>query len=167
MESLKTYIHSVSVWRGVDQRGFTITEMLIVVGIITMFIGVSLFVDMNQFRGDAFRTERTTIITLLQTARANAMNNVNQTSHGVALFPANHPNSYVLFQGVSYATADPTMLDVMDAQYGITFSTSSPKEIVFTQLSGNANYAGNITLNDPQRGMSLPISVNYEGRISW
>ncbi len=147
-------------------RGFTLTEMLVVIGIIVMFIGVSLFIDMNNFRGNAFRGERAILVTLLQTARADSLNNIDQMPHGIALFPADYPNSYVLFEGSNYTASDPSLREPTDAQYPVTF-TDSPSEVVFSQLSGNANYDGDIVMNDTQRGLSATISINKEGRISW
>ena len=148
-------------------RGFTLTEMLVVIGIIVMFIGVSLFIDMNNFRGNAFRGERAILVTLLQTARADSLNNIDQEPHGIALFPSDHPNSYVLFEGSNYTASDPSLREPTDAQYPVTFTPASPSEVVFSQLSGNANYDGDIVMNDTERGLSATISINREGRISW
>ena len=64
-------------------RGFTLIEMVTVIGIFAILGGSLLFIDMNSFRGDSFRAERDSLITSLQTARAESLNNVNQSKHGV------------------------------------------------------------------------------------
>ncbi|MES2059840.1 MAG: prepilin-type N-terminal cleavage/methylation domain-containing protein [Patescibacteria group bacterium] len=146
-------------------QGFTLIEVLIVIGTITFFIGVSLFVDLNNYRGHAFLAEHAALTTLLQTARANALNNIDQTSHGIALFPADHPKSYVLFEGRGYDARNPDMDVVTDVQYGFTFGTGTPSFVVFSQLSGNADYDGDIVMQDTMRNINLKISINHEGRI--
>ena len=152
------------------QNGFTLIEMLIVIGLIMFIAAMYLFVDMNTYRGDAFRAEMSIIGVTLQTARAESMNNVNQNKHGVAFYPTG-VDGYVLFEGNSYSTRDQTKDEVTNASYKINFP-STPTEIVFEQLSGNALYNniyfdGDISLLDTERNLSKVISINHEGRISW
>lgn len=147
--------------------GFTLMEMLIVMGIILVVASTPLFIDLTSYRSDAFRAEQSTIVTLLQKARADALNNIDQEPHGVALFPADHPHSYVVFEGASYAASNPATREVMDENYPVTFGTSSPSEIVFNQLDASTNVNGGIVLLDTQRAASLDITINTEGAISW
>lgn len=153
------------------KRGFTLTELLIVVSIITLLAGLTLFVDLNSYRGDAFRAEVSSFGGALQTARADALNNINQARHGVAIHP-DGCDGYVIFEGNDYAAANRALDVCIKASYGgVTISPSS--EVVFDQLSGNAltntgsNYDGVITLTDPNRNMTATISINHEGKISW
>ena len=37
--------------------GFTLVEVLIVIGILSVLTGAYLFIDLNSYRGDAFRAE--------------------------------------------------------------------------------------------------------------
>ena len=144
-------------------RGFTLTEMLVVIGVIVMFIGVSLVFDINNLRGNAFRAEVKTIITLLQTARADSLNNVDQSAHGRKFLSG----KYVLFEGFSYASSTPEASQTIDSSYSVTLSPASP-EVVFNQLSGDdIGYTGQIVVTDPQRGLSSVIVLNQEGAISW
>ncbi len=148
-------------------KGFTLIEMLIVIGLLTAVGSLSLFIDLNSYRGDAFRAEKNTIVTLLEKARADALNNINQDPHGLALFPVDHPHAYVLFSGTSYAASDPATREVFNASYAITLASTSPSEIVFAQLSGNTAYDGVITLRDSVRSMESTITINREGMVSW
>lgn len=157
MASRRTSIHN---------RGFTLIETLIVLGTVSFLIGLAVFINLDMYRGGAFRAEQSTIITMLQTARADALNNVDQIQHGVALYPPDHPRSYVLFEGPGYTTDNPTN-QVIDASYPVTVDDGSQSIIVFDQLSGDVEYPGTIVLIDPQRGLSSQIAINSEGRISW
>lgn len=156
---------------GVDRgahtkRGLTLIETLVVVSILTMLAGASLFFDVNNFRGTAFNSEMANLATALQTARANALNNVNQSEHGVAINPTGYVG-FVIFEGSSYATRDTARDSKIPSMYTIAVEPSSPTEVVFTQLSGIASPAGDLTLRDPQRDMTRTIGINYEGRIDW
>ncbi len=148
------------------EGGFTLIELLVVIGIIAVLATLSLFVDLNSFRGDAFRSEVTSLGTALQTARADALNNVDEEKHGVAIHPSGC-DGYVIFEGTSSTTANHALDNCVKASYGVNFFPSSPTEIVFDQLSGNTNFDGNITIVDPNRNISTTITINHEGGISW
>jgi len=149
-----------------NSKGFTLIEMLIVIGILGVLASMSLFLGINNYRGDAFRSEVNSLGITLQTARADALNNINQKKHGVAMHPGGY-DGYIVFEGDSYASADHSRDKDIKANYGVTFGPLSPTEIVFEQLSGNANFDGDITLYDPERNMTTAISINHEGKISW
>lgn len=143
---------------------FTLIEMLVVIGLVTAFASLSLFIDLNSYRGDAFRAERNTVVTLLQRARADALNNIGQDPHGVAIFPSDHPHAYVLFAGTDYTSSLSSTHEVFDMAYAIEL-TAGPSEIVFQQLSGATAYDGPLTLHDSERNMDAVIKINNEGLI--
>lgn len=149
-----------------NNKGFTLMEVLITLGLIAIVAVVVSVVDINNFRGDSFRSEVSTIGTALQTARANSFNNINQKRHGVAFNPAG-VSGYVIFEGNTYATRDTTQDILIASSYIVNFSPASPTEVVFDQLKGDANFNGDITLTDPQRGVSAVININNEGKIAW
>ncbi len=148
------------------RNGFTLIEILVVIGIAGILGSLLLFVDFNSYRGDAFRAEVSSLGAALQTARADALNNINEEKHGVAIHPAGY-DGYVVFEGASYVTRNISRDVPIKAVYGVTVSVSSPTEVVFDQLSGNANYDGDITFTDPNRAMNAILSINHEGKISW
>ncbi len=150
----------------IHKSGFTLVEMVIVVGILSILFGISLLFNVSDYQGTAFRAEKSTIVTLLQTARGNAMNNFGEVSHGLALHPVDRPDSYVLFKGTHYDKNAASNV-VVTENYPVTFGGGAPLEVVFHQLSGDTDWQGNITLTDPRRNFTSIVSVNGEGRINW
>jgi len=128
---------------------------------------MALFTDFTSYRGDAFRSEQNKLVVALQSARADAFNNVDQERHGVAIFPSDHPASFVIFEGDSYASS--TSRSVIDTSYPIAIGSSSPGEIIFKQLSADSIYAGevSVTLIDSARNFSSVITINHEGAINY
>ena len=97
------------------QSGFTMLEILVVIGLVLMLSTVTLLVSFDTYRGSNFRNDRDLLLATLERARAQSINNLcvgstcnvvqNSRPHGVAIRPNGQPNSYVVFQGASYATA--------------------------------------------------------------
>lgn len=143
-------------------RGFTLIETLIVVG-LAVLCATFLFIDLNSYGRDALRNEQSKLVTLLSHARMQAMNNVRQDAHGVLLAP----DGYTLFVGEHFSSADHYYDEKTVSEYPIAFGTSTPREIVFAQLSGDANYEGTIEMTDPVRNASVLITINHEGAIGW
>ncbi len=144
--------------------GFTLIEVLVVLGIVTMIIRATLMFDVNSFRGEAFRGERNTLVVALQTARADALNNINQQKHGVKINPSGF-KGYVIFEGNTFASSDTSLHNEIPSLYTIELAPGSPDEIVFSQLSGNADFDGEIVLKDPERALTTNIVINHEGKI--
>ncbi len=149
------------------EKGFTLIETVIVLGVITIAAGTLMFVDLTSYNASQFQSATNNLISVLQTARASSLNNVDQSAHGVAIFPSDHPTSYVIFEGPSYASRIIAKDEIIDSDYSIDFGNISLKEIVFDQLSGNVQQNGNINLVDRARKLNFKISINYEGGISW
>jgi len=161
MASRKTFIIKKS------SRGFTLIEVLIVVSLITMLAGLTLFFDVSSFRRTAFNTELATLAVALQTARADALNNIDQAPHGVKIYPGSY-KGYVVFEGSDYAHRDVTKDVAIPSMYTVAVAPPSPDEVVFTQLSGEVSISNfTLALLDTNRNASSTIALNAEGLIDW
>jgi len=142
-----------------DNFGFTLIEILIVVGILSILVGLGLFIGNDFYRGYNLRLERSVMVSALQKARNQSMSNIGQSNHGVYLTN----DGFTIFQGPSYAGRSTSSDQIILSNLSVTHSGLN--EIVFSQLSGQSNASGTITLNN---GISsTTINVNYEGAISW
>jgi hypothetical protein len=93
-----------------------------------------------------------------------SMQNKTQVPHGLAIDPGGFVG-YVLFSGTSLASADSsTQVQIPRSSY-IVFSSSAPVQVVFSQLSGDADYSGNFYLIDKNTSASTSLTINYEGAI--
>jgi type II secretory pathway pseudopilin PulG len=149
------------------RSGFTLIEILVAFGVVVFLAALTLSFDPLSYQRNMLSGEEDTLITLLQTARMEAMTNVDHVPHGVAFYPYDHPNSYVLFEGSSYATRVVSADDVVDGSSAVTFTITAPSEIVFDQLSGDASYEGSFGVENADGTDTKTISVNHEGQISW
>ena len=157
-------------------RGFTLIEIVIVISIIIIASAFSGFINLDSYRGYSFRSERDTLVSGLQHARAQAIANVcrgvscnDGRSQGVAIRPDDSGSSYVIFQSGStspeYAQRDSDFDVFLESSKNIV-TGGSINEVVFAQLSGNVLNPGSIVLTD-NAGNSSTIFINSEGQILW
>ena len=157
----KIYTHS----RG--KAGITLVEILIVIALFAFVGGSALIISMDSYRGFSFRNERDVIISALQKARSQAINNMcfgasctDGKAHGLHVASPN----LTLFQGGSYSVADP-LNEVISANNNSAV-LSGLTDVVFAQLSGDVASPGTITVTDTSLHTSS-ITINSEGRITW
>lgn len=142
-------------------NGFTLIEVIVVLGIFAILSTMGLLVSMDSYRSYSFRSEQTVVLSLLQKARNQSMANINQKPHGVYIDQVGV--QYTLFQGADYSHRD-TAQDIVfpgNASYVL----GGVPEVDFTQLTGNPATAGNITIDDHIHPL-VTISVNSEGQIN-
>ena len=150
-----------------NEKGFTLIEVLVVIGILAVIATLGLFVSMDFFRSRSSHSEQETIVSLLQNARSQSMNNINQARHGVHFDVTASPLEYTLFEcgsGCSAYAGGTSYLNIK-ASYGVKITTpASSFDIIFNQLRGDTS-AQATTINDGVRDYT--VSVNSEGRIDW
>ncbi|OGG47385.1 hypothetical protein A2671_01025 [Candidatus Kaiserbacteria bacterium RIFCSPHIGHO2_01_FULL_49_13] len=150
-------LHNIS-----NAKGFTVIELLIVLAIATLISSIGLIYGYDTFTRSSVRSQEDTLGRLLQTARARAISNVNQSPHGVHI----DPDKYVLFSGLTYDPLDPEN-EPFPRNSSVIISTdpSGMNNFVFAQLSGDASPTGTIVLN--ASGQNYNIVINSEGGIDW
>lgn len=152
------------------QAGFTLLEILIVIGMTVIIMSFGLFFDFDQFRLHSFQADRDVLISALHHARSRAVSNIcyeppvcnDGKPHGVRI----EAGEFIIFQGSSYAGRDASHDASLEANTGLVHAGIN--EVVFSQLTGDAlSGAGDIILRDPATGRESIISINSEGQIIW
>lgn len=154
----------------IHHRGFTLIEILIVIAILTILIASATTVDFGDFRKSSFNDTRNLILLSLQKSRSNAMNTIctgtsctTGSAHGIRI----ETTRYIIFQGSTYNSIDPTneivYLPENTRLRGMT-------EIIFEKLTGNTRTtpAGtqDLVLYDSSSHIST-TTIGNEGQISW
>lgn len=149
---------------GRSPTGFTLVEIIVVIGIFSLLVVLGLFMSFETLRGTLYRSEEATIVSLLEKARSRAMNNINESAWGMCYIEPD----YVIIKGV--VCDDAYVLDRVAANPAVVAASSFISKtypfVVFSQLSG-------IPVGTPQPiiviqdARSSTISVNNEGTILW
>lgn len=152
------------------QSGLSLIEIMVVIGIFVLIMSLGLVTTFSSFKGTIFRSERSTLVSVLDRTRSRAMNNYYESSHGVC-YDNSSPNSpnYIIFRGNTFVSGSPTN-ETLSSSPAVAI-TSSPNTflcssggIVFSQLTGNSP-AVSITLTED--GKTSVVSTNIVGRIDW
>ncbi len=165
-------------------RGFTLVEILIAIAILAVILSLGLFISFDFYRKYAFSSEKNIILSVLQKARSQSMNNIDEKQHGVHFFldtGNNNTLTYTVFECSSPCTEYPGSNNSdfsVAASYKSSMSTPNlPFDVIFNQLNGDCVVSTGanpfncdpvnqqIILNDGSK--TYNITVNSEGRIDW
>ena len=132
------------------KMGFTLIEILIALSILIILFALGLFISFDFYKSYSARSEKEVIVSTLQKARSESIDNISQTAHSVHF--SNNPLTYTLM---------PENLAI-SAAYNISITSPAlPFDVSFTQLSGDSS-SQTIILSNGEN-----ITINSEGRIDW
>lgn len=153
------------------QTGFTLIEILVVMGMIAIIASLGLFMSIGSFQGSNFRNERSNILSALYKARNQAMNNVcfgtcsGGAPHGVHF----ETSKFTIFQGVDWTSRTASVDEITEISPNII--TTGLTDVVFAQLSGNTSVTPigvwDLTVTDTSTNQTSTITFNPEGQITW
>lgn len=143
------------------RKGFTFIEVLIVIALIGFLAVMGIIIGLDSFQRYDQRSERDLLVSLLEKARSEAVNNIGEHAHGLHFDPAS-PANYVLFRGNIFGSAPQYDLSVPRNQ---AVAVSGLTDVVFTQLSGTPTVTPvpDIVIS----GVNSPVTINAEGGINW
>jgi prepilin-type N-terminal cleavage/methylation domain-containing protein len=98
--------------------GFTLIEVLVVMGILSILTTIGYIFTIDFYKSYAFNSERDTIVSLMQKARAQSLSNINDAPHGFYTDGFN----YTVFQGSSYASRVQSRDQIISISPGISVS---------------------------------------------
>lgn len=141
-------------------KGFTLVEILLVVGIFSVFIFASIpLIRDIMYQNDLENTSLVVVSTLRQ-AENNARNGLEDSVWGVSI----NNSQAILFKGSDFATRD-TNSDVSFAlSSNVSFSGIS--EITYSKMYAIPITTGNIIFTN-LNNVSATININAKGRLSY
>lgn len=154
-----------------SKRGFVFIELVVVLGILSLLLGLVIISISNLRPSAAIDTTITTFITDLKNQQTKVM--VGDTEgRGVSDNYSVYiqPSSYTLFHGVTYSALDATNFTVaVDASLQLS-TTFAGNKIVFATNSGEiTNFVpgqDSITIRDSSTGKQTTIQINKYGAVT-
>lgn len=144
-------------------RGFSLLEILLVVGIMGVLAAVIAFPLSSFRRAQTVRGATEDVSALIQEAQSMTLSSRDSSQYGVHLTT----NSAVLFTGTTYNAGAATNR-MMTIPNGVTLSWSlagNGATIVFERLSGETNQYGTITVSLSSPTVSRTITVSKLGSV--
>ncbi len=146
-------------------KGFTLVEILVTLGIFTLLIGLGLFMSLETYRGSLHRSERDTIVSVLQRARSRAMANVYESPHGVCVDGAAY--NIICTDGGDCPNEVEDVVESKGDAVTVTGIPTCSSSIAFEQLTGNLVGAV-VAIEIQEEGRpSQTITINEQGTILW
>ncbi|MDA1337360.1 MAG: hypothetical protein O3C23_01140 [bacterium] len=125
--------------------GFTIVEILVVVGIIGLFLGLSIPQLRSFGQGAKLQNTGKEVVAALRLAQSKTLASEGALQYGVYF---NVPGQYILFEGTSYATRNVgnDVIVVLEKTVEVSsVALGGGNEVVFSRLTGQASAQGSIT----------------------
>lgn len=160
-----------------DSRGFTIIELLLIMGITSILIGLVTINLLRVQHNTSVSAATDTLIADMKGQQVKAMNGASNgtagDSYGIYFDPVNH-NKYVLFHGTTYVSNDSANFPVaLDTNIFLTSTfplVSGNSVVAFSQLSGEvAGFIANkntIILKNNAGNEQLTITLNKYGVVT-
>lgn len=114
-------------------HGFSIVELIIVIGILALLSAITVPIGLNIFQKQQVARMEQDIENILKKAQNNAIYLKNDSDWGVKI----SSNAFVLFQGSTYGTRDTSSDESYNLSAGASYQTNyTGDEIVFGKFSG-------------------------------
>jgi prepilin-type N-terminal cleavage/methylation domain-containing protein len=147
--------------RWLTEAGFSLTELIVVVGVIGIIMAASAPFFLSYLRTSALRTGAEEMVTVLNRARQLAIrdnSNMCVTNDGTRV------QYHIATCGGTVWTGPGT--DVVGfIRLGNNITVASGQNVVFTYI-GTATVAGTYTVTNPQDSRTMSVIVAPSGRVS-
>lgn len=147
-----------------SEKGFTLIEMIIVVGILAILLILS-FAVIQLFTGQVnLNTTSQQVLSALQLARNRTLSSTGEMQHGVHF----ETSKYVLFEGSTYNAMDPDNQEFNLSTVEIyEINISGGSDVVYDRIRGTTSNNGNVKIRlTADTTKTETILVNSSGSIS-
>lgn len=146
------------------KAGFTLMEILLVVGICGVLLGLSIPYYRNLKASSDLQNAKMVLVRSLEHARIRAKTGENGSAWGVNI----SGNTITIFQGADYASSDPNEGDTTNFTPTIVVTStglSPANEVSFAQITGTTSAAGEFKLSHPLVKGTATVIIDEFGRI--
>lgn len=144
--------------------GFSLIELLIIIGVIALISAGSVTVFKNFRNQQGLNKDAELIVEILQRARSQTLTSQNSSQYGVHI----SASKITLFTGGTYSAGDPANKDfpftLSDSILTISLNGGG-SDVIFQRLSGETNQSGTIVLTSVAEGKSKTITIYKTGLI--
>lgn len=150
-----------------DNRGFTAIELLIVIALMMILLAAATPLYGNLHATASLNEGSSLMVQALQEARAKSIAQYNTSTHGV-FFNINPDgaDSYILYQGASYATRDRTFDVVFEFDDIVQIDTTLVgDEVKFSKGLGKPDVIGDILLQHGRTAEQRIVEVSASGAV--
>ena len=153
-----------------NQSGFTLVELVVVMGIASTLFGLVIFSLINQQRHTSVSSSSDTLVSDMSSQQNKAMlgaGAINGNSYGIYF----QSDKYILFTGNNYSSQNTTNFTVpIDPGYSIANITFPNNTLVFSartgEVSGFSSGKTTVTIRDSDGTKIETITVNRYGVVT-
>jgi prepilin-type N-terminal cleavage/methylation domain-containing protein len=146
-------------------RGFSLIEMLIVIGIIALLVGIGVNSFVSARNSKQLDVTLQAVASKLYEAKSSAISGKNGQNFGVKF----NSSSYVYFVGSSFNPSDSANVTFqIPSNINMTYTLPGPDyAVIFSRMTGKPQVSGNITLTRTDNASSTQtIVIGTLGDIS-
>lgn len=147
-----------------NKRGFTIVEILIVLGIMGLVTILTVGVFSNFKNQESLDKTSGLVIEILRQAKHSTIDSKNSNQYGVHF----DPNSVVLYVGPTYSDISPSNQTYLLNSDIVVYSTNlngGGNDVLFNKVTGETNNNGTIVLRSQTDGTTKTITIYKTGLI--
>ena len=142
-----------------SQKGFTLLEIIIVIGLFALLVGISIPFGLDVYRSYVLISETRNMVSFLRRAETLSFTNTRNDSYGVMIMN----DRFVVFRGASFATRD----TAFDEEYlrSPLVIVSGIAHIVFAAVTGRPDIMGTTTFSNGVNEQT--VFINEHGTLFW
>ncbi|HDY73417.1 MAG TPA: prepilin-type N-terminal cleavage/methylation domain-containing protein [Candidatus Jorgensenbacteria bacterium] len=142
-----------------SQKGFTLLEIMIVIGLFALLVGISIPFGLDVYRSYVLISETRNMVSFLRRAETLSFTNTRNDSYGVMVMN----DRFVVFRGASFATRD----TAFDEEYlrSPLVIVSGIAHIVFAAVTGRPDIMGTTTFSNGVNEQT--VFINEHGTLFW